>query len=73
MCAICQHSKCVPRCPNYEPAKVYHCDDCREDICEGEEYVEINGKYIHLECLKGKSLTELIELFSCTVSVAEKE
>ena len=73
MCAICQHSECVPRCPNYTPAKVYRCDDCHEDICEGEEYVDINGKHIHLDCLEGKSMKDVLKLFDCNISVAEKE
>lgn len=51
MCSICHSYPCHPRCPNApDPPKVYSCRQCKEDICDGDEYVKICGEYYHRDC-----------------------
>ena len=60
MCIGCVHrgGECSARCPwaYQEDAKVHECIHCGHDICEGDEYYDIDGepwceKCIY-ECLK---------------------
>lgn len=52
MCDICLHNPCVPRCPNYSPAKSdIYCEICDEPILSGEPYIENHKQEcIHLDC-----------------------
>ena len=38
MCSICLQNPCHPRCPNApDPVPVCICDECNDDIYEGED------------------------------------
>lgn len=72
MCDVCHQSPCHPRCPNApDPPAVYVCTHCLEPITEGEEYVELNGKYYHLDdCAHDVALRLLLEECGATKGVA---
>lgn len=44
---------------------------CDEEIREGEEYAEINGRYYHKECLENMDIDEILALFDVPIEVAE--
>lgn len=74
MCDICQHNPCLSRCPNApEPAKVYRCEFCGEDIVEGEEYIEIGGNYYHEDCFVDNAVEIVKNDFGAFTGVAEVE
>ena len=55
MCEICRSFPCVSRCPNAkEPQPVLECDECKEDIYEGEEYYTDNGWNVCVKCQRKK-------------------
>lgn len=67
------HAPCSTNCPNYVPQVVGKCTACHEDLCEGEDFVEIDGKQYHLDCVESMTTTELLELCGLTVQRAEVE
>lgn len=74
MCSLCRVLPCDPRCPNApEPLAVHTCKDCGEGIVPGDEFVEIDGEYYHLECLEDMTTRELLELFCVYPETAETE
>lgn len=75
MCMICRQTPCPPRCPNFDPAPwtVYTCEECREGILDGEEYIETTTGYIHKDCAEGMTLTELCKALGVEIRTAEKE
>ena len=71
MCQECKQYPCHPRCPNAPgPSPLFKCEDCNDGIIAGEEYVSIDGKYYHFECLESRCTKELIELLGCEVKEA---
>ena len=74
MCNECHHSPCHPRCPNApEPPPVHVCAYCDESVLVGDEFVEIDGSYYHLDCVSDMGTKELLKLFEVAVSTAEME
>lgn len=68
MCSECLRTPCHPRCPNApDPEPIYDCEFCDGGITAGEDFVEIDGKYYHVDCL---SVTELLEILEIDVHVA---
>ena len=68
MCDVCWQVPCDPRCPNApEPEHIYECELCDSGITYGEEFVEIEGKYYHKDCL---SVDDLLEALDIDVHVA---
>lgn len=68
MCSVCLRTPCDSRCPNAtEPEHIYECEFCDGGITYGEDFVEIDGKYYHVDCL---SVTDLLELLDIDVEVA---
>ena len=52
MCRECRQTPCHPSCPNYQkPIRQLFCSKCREEILDGEEYIENDdGDIRHYEC-----------------------
>lgn len=75
MCEICRSSPCLTRCPNApEPPTIYTCKYCGEPVIAGDEYMEIDGDYYHLEdCAQDAALTLLLEQCGARTGVAEVE
>ncbi len=73
MCAICMRTPCDPRCPNApDPPAVYTCKHCGEPIVPGDEYMEVDGDYYHLEdCAGDAALDILKDRFGARTGVAE--
>lgn len=68
MCSECLSTPCHPRCPNApDPEHIYECEFCDGGITSGEDFVEIDGKYYHKDCL---SVDDLLELLDIDVQVA---
>lgn len=73
MCAECHQIPCHPCCPNApEPKSIYICECCRESICEGDDYLEIDCGYYHEECVKENALKILIEVCGARKGKAEE-
>ena len=68
-------SPCHPQCPNApEPPAVYRCAYCNEPIAAGEEYMEIDGEYYHLEdCAQDAAVGILFKVCGAAKGVAEVE
>ena len=63
MCAICNSNRCHPSCPNAPEPKSYGvCKVCTENILDGEEMVEIEGKKYHLDCLEVGHFLEMLDI-----------
>lgn len=73
MCDVCHMTPCHPRCPNApDMPKVHTCKYCGEDIVAGDEYLEVDGDYYHLEdCANDVAMDFLLERFGATKGVAE--
>lgn len=48
-----EHGWIVAKDRETEVEKMYVCDWCGEDICEGDEYYDIDGTKICCECISG--------------------
>lgn len=69
MCEVCgriygHHPSC-PSAP--DPESYGKCKMCKEDICEGDDMVEIEGKKYHYDCL---SVCDVLEMFDIPIKVA---
>lgn len=63
MCSVCNSFKCHPSCPGApEPKRFGVCKICKEDIVEGEEMVEIEGREYHYECLEVGHFLEMLDI-----------
>ena len=68
MCAVCGFFTCHPSCPNApEPKSFGECEECRDEIYDGEEMVEIEGKTFHYDCL---TVDNILEALGVRVKVA---
>lgn len=68
MCDICRHWPHDPRCPMApDPEHIFECENCDGGIIDGDDFVEINGKYYHVDCL---DVEELLELMGIDVQTA---
>lgn len=68
MCSECLRTPCHPRCPNApDEEHIYECEFCDGGIKSGDDFVEIEGKYYHVDCL---SVEELLKLMEIDVQVA---
>lgn len=45
------------------------CEECKDEIEPGDEYVTINGCDYHIECLELMSIRELIEAFGTKIEM----
>lgn len=53
MCEECRYTVCVSGCPNYsEPPVVCFCSECKEEIHEGDEYLDLGEDKYCMECVK---------------------
>ncbi len=70
---ICHQVPCHPRCPNApDPPEVYTCKHCGEPITAGDEYLEIDGDYYHLEdCASDAAMNILLNKCGARTGVAE--
>lgn len=75
MCDVCRRSPCDPRCPNApDPPTVYTCKWCGEPIVPGEEYLEFDGDYYHLEdCADSVAISLLTEKCGAKKGIAEED
>ena len=55
-----------------EPAVVGSCKYCREDICAGDEIIELSGDHYHLECFQDHAAGILFLDFGARKLVAEE-
>lgn len=51
MCEICGQWPCVPRCPNWRPARVGRCSRCREPVYEGDAVYLFSDALVCDACL----------------------
>ena len=74
MCDICLRSPCDPRCPNApDPPTVYTCKYCGEPIVPGDEYLELDGSYYHMDdCAKDVAMRLLLDTCGATIGIAEE-
>ena len=72
MCDVCHMSRCPAGCPNaLDPPEVFTCKHCKEPIRAGEEYLEVDGDYFHLEdCASDAALPLLLDRFGARQGVA---
>lgn len=71
---ICRAAVYTPRSPeSMDPPRVYRCKHCREDIVQGEEYVELEGEFYHQECFEDNAVRILMEDYGAIKGVAEIE
>ncbi len=63
MCQICRMNPCNQHCPNYIPPKTsYYCSICGNGIYDEEEYIKnLDGEYVHYDCLTDLSYRAMIE------------
>ena len=72
MCSICQHSPCMPHCPNWEPRGI-ECSGCGEIMTVGSAYLSTDtGDYCE-DCLIEMLPEELLTLVGVDMSVVEEE
>ena len=74
MCAICGRFPCDSRCPNApDPPTVFTCAYCGEPIVPGDEYMELDGSYYHLEdCASDAAVSLLLEKCGARTGVTEE-
>lgn len=73
MCEYCGHSGWHSSgCPNApDPEAVYECKWCKESICEGDEYYELEGDYYHEECFGDAAVSILTNDYGAVSGTAE--
>ena len=73
MCDVCHMTPCHPRCPNApDPPTVYTCKHCGEPIVVGDEFMEVDGDYYHLEaCARDAAMSLLMEKLGARTGTAE--
>lgn len=70
MCAICQHTPCLRRCPNADIPVFDICRRCGNDIERGDSYAEINGENICENCLNSMKTRQILALFDVYIQEA---
>lgn len=72
MCEYCKTTPHHPRCPLAEqPKSDIVCSCCKEDILEGDEYIEINSKCYHLMCVEDLDTRDILRMFDCEIKIKE--
>ncbi len=72
MCAICGSSPCMSGCPNEpEPAVFSTCAYCNEEIVDGENYVDFDGREYHEDCFTEAAEGILFEEYGAERCIAE--
>lgn len=72
MCEYCRTTPHHPRCPLADkPQTDINCSCCNEGIVLGDEYIEVDGNYYHLNCVEMLSTCELLNIFNCDVKIKE--
>ena len=63
---MCEYCHSFPRrsgCPAApEPRTVYKCSHCGEGIAEGEEYITLEDKRYHVECVEDIGVVDVLRL-----------
>ena len=63
MCDICRCNPCASACPNGPDVKEYGiCQMCKNEIIDGDDYIEVDGKLYHLECLGVCDLLDILDI-----------
>ena len=63
MCKECLQTPCHPRCPNADGPEVFgECDGCGNEIYDGDEYYEIDGKIYCEDCIIDFRKTAEVEI-----------
>ena len=71
MCDECRCTPCAARCPNVpEPPIVAVCEDCKDDIYDGEECFTDGEGYLCKSCVDSMSMENAL-VFVPNVSVQE--
>lgn len=66
MCEICLHNPCLNGCPNKKSIVFYYCNECGAEICEGDEYVSIDGNEYCLKCIEDMTnVAEALDQYDC--------
>ena len=75
MCDLCLTAPCATGCPNAEPRPIVRgrCLSCRDPIRVGDEYVEVGGRVIHLECLENMSTKVLLKTLDYDIKEAQED
>lgn len=72
MCSICLKNPCDNRCPNApEPKALLICSECGTGIFEGEKFYDGYNGPVCMDCLEDMTVSELVELFGETLTIAE--
>lgn len=60
MCDVCHCSPCLRGCPNEPDPPVFgYCKWCNDEIFAGDEYVDLDDEYYHVECF-GDAAEEIL-------------
>lgn len=75
MCDVCHMTPHHPQCPYApDPPEVYTCAHCGEPIVPGDEFLEFNGDYYHMDnCASDVAMDLLLDKCGATKGVAEVE
>lgn len=73
MCEICLSTPCRPQCPNApEPTPVLRCCKCKEEIFEGEPYLDSPSGQLCETCLDDMTVYEFLKFTEEKLSRAER-
>lgn len=62
MCSECHTTPCHPRCPNSPEPPIYaECENCGEDIYDGDEFYEIGEHKFCEACVNGGYKTAYVD------------
>ena len=75
MCDVCHMNPHHPKCPYApEPPAIYICACCGEPIVRGDEFLELDGDYYHLEdCANEIAMDLLLDKCGARKGVAEAD
>lgn len=62
MCYLCNQVPCPSACPNATSISCDICSECGADICQGEEFYNLNGNKYHKECVSMLTSTYILKV-----------
>lgn len=72
MCQLCRSYPCNPSCPNAPaPPAFGRCKWCKDEILAGDEYVDLDGDYYHVDCFDDAAVEILYEEYGAIRREAE--